>query len=182
MAKPLETLRKLSGNNAYDYIHEDRFVDRGVDSVGYKVKDVFLQFFGRTPVRKVKLLRSVTDQIADRLNGKTRRIGLFGTVTYRVATIRKLVVTDTNEAVTAKEYVGGHRPKEHEIRPLDHALRKESADLNNQLGVTGIELFAPNVKLQKVRGIGPWSHYTCTITDPVRYLHTLEKKHTTPKR
>lgn len=166
-------IRTFNGNNAYKFIHEDTFVARGVDSLVYHWGNYVVQWFRDQPPSKIQSLIRTTDRVADLIDGRAASIGIRGNVMFRVERIRKMVVTGRHgDVVVVKEFVGGHRPKEKEIPKLDRMLLELSSELNYKLRKTGIELFAPNTKLQRTnRGIGPWTSYTCVITDICRYLN-----------
>ncbi|MEK7060767.1 MAG: hypothetical protein AAB937_00860 [Patescibacteria group bacterium] len=168
----------ITPENAFSFIHDETFIDQGVDSDAFHWGDSCIQRFHDQHPEKIRLLQRVARKAAEIANGRTARIGLHGQVTFKFVEIDKVVIPKrTPQPFTVKEYQGGRRPKEGQIKPLDRALKALSIDLNQQIGVEGIAIIAPNTKLQKTnRGIGPFAKYICAVTDPCQYVDDLRKK------
>ncbi len=168
----------ITPENAFGFIHDETFIDQGVDSDVFHWGDSCIQRFHDQPPEKIRLLQHVARKAAEIANGRTARIGLHGEVTFKFVEIDRVVIPKrTPQPFTVKKYQGGRRPKEGEIKPLDRVLKALSVGLNNEMKVEGIAIIAPNIKLQKTnRGIGPFAKYVCAITDPCQYVDDLRKK------
>ncbi len=166
--------RLVNGRNVYQYIHsdEDAFLDQGVDSQVYHFDRWVIHQFFHIPLSKILALQAVTDEIVAYAPHYTTSIGLWGTISMRVTPIVKVFESHKyHQAFAIKEYVGGFRPKQKQNRMLDEFLLDFSADMCRRTGVRGIQIIAPNTKLQKInQGILFFARNTCTVTDPCQYL------------
>lgn len=164
----------VNGRNVYTYIHsdEDAQIDQGVDSHVYKFDQWILHQFYRIPLHKVLALQRVTEEVARYAPEYSGDIGLWGNVVLRVAPIIKVFESYRyHQAFAVEQYIGGYRAKEKQNRRYDELLADFSSDMRRRTGVRGIQVIAPNTKLQKInRGIAMFAKNTSTITDLCQYM------------
>jgi len=167
----------INSSNVYDYATEEVWIDGGVDSQVFHLGDwVLKKYNARGPsVEQVLLYQEVTNLVANRLRGYTADLGLFGKVVLEVEPIIKVFGSDKyNQAFSISKYVGGRRLKDGQNKTFDSFLKDLSSEIMEAIGYKGIELCAPNTKLNKINsGISILAKSTCTVTDICRYVEDL---------